>query len=141
MSRISQDIDKLEGMIDDNAEKEDIKVQLRFIATQVATLEAQYATLEQEHAEFEAAQAEASPDPPFEHARGVYYASGDPIPYCPRCYEAPTPVRVHLFGPVPLWANKMAERWECHACDTAYGAVDSSQSFLPSPRVPRPRKI
>jgi hypothetical protein len=136
MSRISQDLQELERMIDDG-ETDKIKSQLRFIAEQVSTLEAQYASLEQENADFQAAHAE----PTMQHRRGLYYASGDPIPFCPRCYEAQTPAGVHLFGPVPRWANTTGERWECHTCNTAYVAPTPNENFLPNrPNVKRLRQ-
>ena len=122
MSRISQDFDELERLINENAEKDDIKSQLRFVVGQVATLEAQYATLEQEHAKLQAAHA-------LEHRRGVYYASGDPVPFCPNCYEASAGKRIHLYGPVPLMGAK-AERWDCYTCNTAY-AAKPGENFMP----------
>jgi hypothetical protein len=127
MSRISQDLDKLEAMIDDNTDKDEIKTQVRFIASQVATLEAQYATLEQEHADLQAAHTE----PALQPMRGIYYAAGDPVPFCPRCYEADSK-RIHLFGPVPLFSSDV-ERWDCYTCNTAYGAKPG-ENFLPRPR-------
>jgi len=131
MSRISQDIDELQRMIDDDAAKDDIKSQLRFVAREVATLEAQYATLEQEHAEFQSLHTE----PALQHLRGVYYASDDPVPFCPHCYEASAGKRIHLSGPVPLFNSKM-ERWDCNTCNTIY-AANPGENFLPHPKKTR----
>lgn len=128
MSRISQDFDELERLIDEGNGQDKIKLQLRFVARQVATLEAEYATLEQEHAELQAAHA-------LEHRRGVYYASGDPIPFCPNCYEASAGKRVHLYGPVSLM-DPAAERWDCYACNTAYTAKPD-ENFLPQKKHSR----
>jgi len=130
MSRISKDFDELERLIDENAEKDDIKSQLRFIATEVATLEAQYATLEQEHAELQAAHA-------LEHRRGVYYARGDPIPFCPNCYEASAGKRIHLYGPVAMM-DPAAQGWDCYACNTAYTA-EPNRNFVPHSKTGRYR--
>jgi hypothetical protein len=125
MSRISQDFDELERLIDEDAEKDKIKSQLRFVSGEVTTLEAQYATLEEEHAELQSLHAE----PALQHLRALYYASGDPIPFCPNCYEAGTGKRIHPYGPKPLHASE-SECWECYTCKTAYIAKPG-ENFLP----------
>ena len=132
MSRISQDIEELERMLRDGAEMDSILAQVRFIAGQIASLEAQYATLEQEHTELQQSQPTSSPEPPLEHVRGIYYATGDSVPFCPRCYEASEGARRHLFGPVPLF-NREVERWDCYTCETVY-AAKPGENFLPHPR-------
>jgi hypothetical protein len=128
MSRISQDIEKLEQMVDDDATKEDVKSQLRFIAREVATLEADCAALEHELTELQSAHAEV----PLQHSRGLLYASDDDVPFCPRCFEGPAHLRVHLFGPVPMF-DPQVQRWECHTCNAAY-AAKPGENFLAGSR-------
>jgi hypothetical protein len=118
MSSFAQDFDDLERLIDGNAAKDEIRSQLRFIAREVAALEADYARAIENQAQ-----------PPLEHRRGIYYASGDPIPFCPHCYEAWAGRRTHLSGPMPLHASE-AECWECYTCTTAYIA-QPGENFLP----------
>jgi hypothetical protein len=118
MSRFAQDFDDLERLIDGNAAKDEIRSQLRFIAREVAALEAEYARA-----------IENQIQSPLEHRRSVYYASGDPVPFCPHCYEASAGKRIHLSGPMPLHASK-AERWDCYACNTYYVA-EPGENFLP----------
>lgn len=119
MSRFAQDFDDLERLIDGNAAKHEIRSQLRFIAREVAALEADYARAIEN-------QIQSS----LEHRRGVYYASGDPIPFCPHCYEASAGKRIHLSGPISIWGESKAEYWDCYACKTRY-AAKPGRNFLP----------
>lgn len=128
MSRFPQDFDDLERLIDGNAAKDEIRSQLRFIAREVAALEADYARAVEEHQQFQLSQSQ----PSLEHTRGVYYASGDPVPFCPHCYESGTGERIHLSGPVPLFDSTM-ERWDCYTCNTTY-AAKRGENFLPHPK-------
>src|SRR5713101_6444959 len=107
-------------MIDDAETTPDkIKSQIRFITTQVASLGANYAALEQDFADFQAAHTE----PALQNRRGLLYADGDPIPICPYCYEINTPARrVHLAGPLEVFANKTVECWACDLCNMTYSA-------------------
>ena len=56
----------------------------------------------------------------FHHVRQLYYADGDAVPFCPRCWESQNKA-VHLFGPVPM-VNKNVEFFECHVCGYDYSA-------------------
>ena len=127
MSRIREDIDHLDRLVDGGAAKDEIRSQIRLIDREVAALEADYARLAEEHEQLQPAQ----PTAPLQHLRGVYYLSGDPVPFCPHCYEVDGK-RIHLSGPVPLFDSKM-ERWDCHACSTAYVAKPN-ENFLPRPQ-------
>ena len=131
MSSLQQDIDDLDRMVDTDAAKDAIRSQIRLIAREVSTLQADFARLEQEHQELQASQTPTPSQPPLQHLRGVYYASGDLVPFCPYCYETDNR-RIHLSGPVALFDSTM-ERWDCHTCNTAYGAKPN-ENFLPRPR-------
>ena len=63
------------------------------------------------------------------HRRQLYWFSGDPLPFCPRCYDN-SEKRVHLF--VSPWNNNpRKEEYECHICDHDYIAWDK-KDFSPS---------
>ena len=137
MSRFAQDFDDLERLIDGNAAKDEIRSQLRFIAREVAALEADYTRAIEEHQQFQLAQAAVSREEPLQHLRGVYYASDDPVPFCPHCYEAGSGKRIHLSGPVPMHDTTM-KRWDCYTCDTVY-AAKPGENFLPHKKTGRYR--
>ena len=124
MTRILQDLDDLDRLVDGGAAKDEVRSQIRVIQTQVAMLQAEFATLAQEHQRLQLAQSL----PPLQHVRGVYYMSGDPVPFCPRCYEIQQK-RIHLFGPIELM-NSSVERWDCHACNKYY-AANPEENFTP----------
>ncbi len=126
MSRLQQDIDDLDRMVDTDAAKDAIRSQIRFIAREVAALEADYASLGEQHAQLQAAEA-SSADAALEHRRGLYYADDDPTPLCSHCWEA-WHRRIHLSGPVPLFASEV-ERWDCHTCGMTYSAKPN-ENFL-----------
>lgn len=129
MSNIQKDIDDLDRMIDTDAAKDAIRSQVRFIAREVAALEADYLSLAEQHAALQESQ--SAPAAELAHIRGLFYARGDPIPFCPRCWEAATR-RIHLAGPIPMFHPEI-EHWECHTCQAGYSAKPN-QPFLPVSR-------
>ncbi len=134
MSNLQKDIDDLDRMIDTDAAKDAIRSQLRFIARELAALEADYAVLAEQHAALQQSHASAVAAPaeePLTLVRGLFYASGDPVPFCPRCWEAARR-RIHLSGPIPMF-NREVEHWECHTCQAGYSAMPH-QPFLPVSR-------
>jgi len=66
----------------------------------------------------------------LQHRRQLYWLSGDPLPYCPRCYDD-SEKRIHLV--VSLYNKEPnKEHYECHICDhdfTAWNGVDFSPHF------------
>ena len=60
------------------------------------------------------------------HSRLIYYADGDVIPFCPRCYEIDSKL-IHLFGPVPM-TDTDVEFWKCMVCHYNYSAKNG-ESF------------
>jgi len=61
------------------------------------------------------------------HVRSLYYASGDPVPYCPRCFEIDGKL-LHLFGPASMMGQ--IEAWQCYGCGYDYSA-EAGASFRP----------
>jgi hypothetical protein len=59
----------------------------------------------------------------LKHVRLVYYADGDPIPFCPRCWEGNNKL-IHLFGPLEMWGDQDAEGWQCRVCYYDYTAKE-----------------
>jgi hypothetical protein len=52
----------------------------------------------------------------LKHVRLLYYADGDPVPFCPHCQES-AGKRIHLFGPIkPRDPTKKVEGWDCPVC-------------------------
>ena len=45
-----------------------------------------------------------------------YFASDDPIPYCPRCWETKQ-TAIHLFKYLD---RSDLTRWDCHDCNKSY---------------------
>jgi hypothetical protein len=128
MTRILNDIDDLDRMIDTDAAKDAVRSQVRLIAREVAALEADHARLAEEYAKLQASQTPLShTSEALQYQRGLYYSAGDPVPFCPHCWET-NQVRIHLSGPIPMFDPKV-ERWECHTCDNDYAATEE-QNFL-----------
>ena len=68
---------------------------------------------------------------------GLFYASGDPVPFC-RCYEAR---RQCVFNSLTCHVGQRGGRaMECHACDTAYGRMKSSDNFAKTASARRQRR-
>jgi hypothetical protein len=65
----------------------------------------------------------------------VYYASDDPVPFCPYCYEKENGKRIHLYGPVALHASN-AECWKCDTCNTSYIADPGKDFHASSQTIP-----
>lgn len=61
------------------------------------------------------------------HERSVYYAEGDNIPFCPRCWEMNDKL-IHLFGQEMM--NKDTESWSCHTCHYDFTA-EVAAAFAP----------
>ena len=136
MASLPQDIDDLDRMVDTGAQKDAIRSQIRLIGREVAALEADYSRLAEDHEKLKAAQAIPSPAAPsdgFEFRRGLYYKAGDPIPFCPHCWEASSR-RIHLSGPIEMM-NREIEYWECHTCDKDYDAK-ADENFRARPARP-----
>jgi hypothetical protein len=133
VSNLQKDIDDLDRMVDTGAAKDAIRSQVRFIAREVAALEADYSSLAEQYAALQQSQSSpaAQPAEDLAHIRGLFYASGDPVPFCPRCWEAARR-RIHLAGPIPMF-NPEIEHWECHTCNAGYSA-EPNQTFLPVSR-------
>lgn len=72
------------------------------------------------------------PEEPLAHIRGLFYASDDSVPFCPRCWEA-SGRRIHLSGPIPMF-NPEVEHWECHTCHAGYSARPNQPFLLVSRR-------
>ncbi len=133
MTRLLSDIDDLDRMIDSDAAKDVIRSQVRLIEREVAALVAEYARLAEDHAKLQASQppsADRAPLDTLQHQRGLYYGLGDPVPFCPHCWET-SQMRIHLSGPIPM-LNPEVERWECHTCNKDYAATQG-QTFLIRP--------
>ena len=130
MSSLQKDIDDLDRMVDTDAAKDAIRSQIRFVAREVAALEAEYFSLAERYAALSSPLAQPAEEP-LRHIRGLFFASGDPIPFCPRCWEA-AGRRIHLSGPIPMF-NPEIEHWECHTCHSAYSAKPN-EPFLPVSR-------
>ena len=94
MSNLQKDIDDLDRMVDTDAAKDAIRSQIRLIAREIAALEADYSRLAEQLAVLQPSQ---SPPHQLTHVRGLFYAAGDPVPFCPRCWEAYSR-RVHFPG-------------------------------------------
>lgn len=128
MNRLQQDIDELDRMVDTDAAKEAIRSQIRLIGREVAALESDYASLADKCAQLQAAQtASGTTEPLLQHKRGLYFATEDPVPFCPHCLEA-WHRRIHLSGPVPLFEAEN-ERYDCHTCGMHYVAKPN-ENFL-----------
>lgn len=130
MTRLQQDIDDLDRMVDTGAAKDAIRSQIRLIDREVAALQSDYASVVENHEKLKAAQTipsiGASADK-FEFRRGLCYEGSDPIPFCPQCWEIERK-KIHLSGPVKMF-NSTTERWECHNCDKDYSAA-LNENFL-----------
>ena len=48
------------------------------------------------------------------HHKQLYFSEGDPIPYCPRCWETNDKL-IHLFRSRGQYAAGV-HGWECHTC-------------------------
>lgn len=123
---LTEHIDALDKMVAGHASTAEIRSQIAFIGREVAALEADYAQLVQVNAERQKTDS-------FEYRRGLYYQTGDPIPFCPHCWETSNK-RIHLSGPIPM-ANPEIEYWECHVCDKDYDAKPGA-NFLAAPAQP-----
>lgn len=64
----------------------------------------------------------------LKHLRRIYWSSGDPLPFCPNCYDD-SQKRIHLF---PSLYNKdpRKEHYECHLCNHNFVAWDG-KDFSP----------
>jgi len=62
------------------------------------------------------------------HRRGLYWAAGDPVPYCPFCFDG-SQKRVHLFTSI-YNKNPKAQVFECQECNRDYSAWDG-ENFTP----------
>jgi hypothetical protein len=66
------------------------------------------------------------------HIRSLYYADGDAVPFCPKCWETQTKT-IHLFK-IELGSTN-SERWQCHVCDCDFHATNGGAfSALTIPR-------
>jgi hypothetical protein len=58
----------------------------------------------------------------LKHVRLLYFIDGDPIPFCPLCYDGGEKL-IHLFGPTKAFDPKSkVEGWECGICFHNYHA-------------------
>jgi hypothetical protein len=130
MSSLEKDLDDLDRMVDTDAAKDAIRSQIRLVAREVAALESEYSSLVEQYSALSSRVTQTSEEP-LTHVRGLFYASGDPVPFCPRCWEAGGK-RIHLAGPIPMF-NPEIEHWECHTCHAAYSAKPN-EAFLPVSR-------
>ncbi|MEJ0088606.1 MAG: hypothetical protein WDM80_02480 [Limisphaerales bacterium] len=140
MSRLQQDIDDLDRMVDTGAQKDAIRSQIRLISREVSALEIDFTHLAENLENLQATQIQQSVSAPvdaFEHRRGLFYKTGDPIPFCPHCFEADDR-KIHLSGPVPMM-DESIEYWECYTCDHDYHAKQGG-IFLASQARPGRRR-
>jgi hypothetical protein len=59
------------------------------------------------------------------HHRQLYVLEGDPVPFCPRCFENNGKL-IHLFGPHRNPAPHEYDLWACHICHHDYSAAPGS---------------
>ena len=65
----------------------------------------------------------------LKHERGLYWLSGDRVPFCPRCWENAGKL-IHLAGPMQM-ASSDVEGWQCHVCHNDYFAK-LAKDFAPN---------